>query len=250
VSAARKVHLRIRRRRDPSSAPYWEEFRVPYRAAMNVISCLQEIQRDPVTADGKKTTPVVWDSACLEEVCGACTMIVNGRVRQSCSTLVDQVAEPIVLEPMTKFPTVRDLVVDRARLFRDLTRARAWIDLDGTYDLGPGPRYAPEVQKTRYDLSRCFACGSCLEVCPSYGAQSKFVGAAVVSQVRLMNLHPSGQMHSAARLEVMMGEGGVGDCGQAQNCVRACPKEIPLTTSIADVLRQTTRHGLALWLRR
>jgi succinate dehydrogenase / fumarate reductase, iron-sulfur subunit len=26
-----------------------------------------------------------------------------------------------------------------------------------------------------------------------------------------------------------MGEGGVADCGKAQNCARVCPKEIPLT---------------------
>ena len=33
-------------------------------------------------ATGKKTTPVVWDANCLEEVCGSCTMIINGRVRR------------------------------------------------------------------------------------------------------------------------------------------------------------------------
>ncbi|MEO0663342.1 MAG: ATP-binding cassette domain-containing protein, partial [Planctomycetota bacterium] len=37
-------------------------------------------------------TPVVWDSGCLEEVCGACTMVINGRVRQSCTCLLDEYA--------------------------------------------------------------------------------------------------------------------------------------------------------------
>ena len=45
---------------------------------------------------------------CLEEVCGACSMVINGRPRQSCSTLVDQLTEPIKLEPMKTFPVIRD----------------------------------------------------------------------------------------------------------------------------------------------
>ena len=33
-----------------------------------------------------------------------------------------------------------------------------------------------------------------------------------------------------------MGDGGVADCGKAQNCVEVCPKEIPLVDSIAGGL--------------
>jgi succinate dehydrogenase / fumarate reductase iron-sulfur subunit len=38
----------------------------------------------------------------------------------------------------------------------------------------------------------------------------------------------------------MMGEGGIAECGNAQNCVQVCPKKIPLTESIAVIGRQTT----------
>ena len=54
---------------------------------MNVISALMAYSKNPVTADGQKTTPVTWDMNCLEEVCGACSMVINGRPRQSCSAL-------------------------------------------------------------------------------------------------------------------------------------------------------------------
>ena len=94
-----------------------EEFTVPYRSGANVLTCLMDIQKNPVTADGKQTTPVVWESSCLEEVCGACSMLVNCRVRQGCTALVDGLGDTITLEPMTKFPVIRDLVVDRSRMF-------------------------------------------------------------------------------------------------------------------------------------
>ena len=47
------------------------------------------------------------------------------------------------------------------------------------------------------------------------------------------------------RLAGVMGEGGIEDCGNAQNCVEVCPKDIPLTTAIGWVGRKAT----VKWLR-
>ena len=66
------------------------------------------------------------------------------------------------------------------------------------------------------------------------------MGAAVMSQVVLFNLNPTGALNRDERLETIMGEGGISDCGNAQNCVKVCPKDIPLTTSIGELGRQTT----------
>ena len=87
-------------------------------------------------------------------------------------------------------------------------------------------------------------CGCCLEVCPQVNDRSNFVGAAIISQVRLFNMHPTGAMHKEPRLDVLMESGGVSDCGNAQNCVEVCPKEIPLTTSIADMARAVSIHAM------
>jgi succinate dehydrogenase / fumarate reductase iron-sulfur subunit len=249
----RLVHLRVRRQdsADRPESKRWEEFKVPYLPQMNVISALQQIQRDPRTADGKEVAPVVWEAVCLEEVCGACTMVINGRVRQACSTLIDRIApkgEVIQIEPMSKFPLVRDLQVDRGRMFEDMKRVHAWIDIDGTHALGPGPRESQESQEERYPLSRCMTCGCCVEACPQYNDQTKFVGAFAISLVRLYNLHPSGAMHKNERLESVMSEGGIADCGKSQNCVEVCPKEIPLVDSLSAVARDTTKRLLFGWL--
>ncbi len=237
------VRLRIRRQDRPGSAPRWEEFAVPHEAGMNVIYCLMQIQHRPVTAAGGATAPVAWESHCLEEVCGACTMLINGRVRQACSALVDQLDQPIVLEPMSKFPVVRDLMVDRGRMFQDLIRIRGWIPLQGTYDLGPGPRMASTTQEASYVLSTCMTCGCCLEACPNVNDRSTFIGPAAISQVRLFNSHPTGAMNAAERLEALMQPGGISECGNAQNCVEVCPKSIPLTDSIGQMGRDVTLHA-------
>jgi succinate dehydrogenase / fumarate reductase iron-sulfur subunit len=144
---------------------------------------------------------------------------------------------------MSKFPIVRDLFVDRSRLFKDLMRVKAWVPIDGTYDLGPGPTVPKEVEEQRYPLSRCISCGCCLEACPQYTPVNKFVGAAVISQVRLFNDHPTGAALKDERLDVLMEEGGIADCGKAGNCQEVCPKEIPLLESIAAVQRQATVYS-------
>jgi len=243
----RKITIRIRRQDGPTAASRWEEFAIPWRPNMNIISCLQAIAANPVTTSGQQTTPPVWDSGCLEEVCGACTMVINGKVRQSCSALVDRLTEngqAITLEPMSKFPIYRDLFVNRQRLFNDLKKTKCWVPIDGTYDLGAGPPISLELQEERYPLSRCISCGCCLEACPQYTPANKFVGAAVISQVRLFNDHPTGAALKKERLETLMGEGGVADCGKAGNCVEVCPKDIPLLESIAAVQRQATVHSI------
>jgi len=243
----RTVLIRITRRDKGDSAPYTQEFSVPVRPQMNIISALQYIAAHPTTTDGKATTTPVWDSGCLEEVCGACTMLINGKTRQACSTLVEKVSpdlSPITLEPMTKFPVVRDLFVDRSRLFNDLKRVKAWVPIDGTYDLGPGPAQSQKKQEACYPLSRCISCGCCLEACPQYTPTNHFVGAAVISQARLFNEHPTGAALKDERLETLMDEGGIADCGKAGNCVEVCPKDIPLLESIAAVQRSATLYSI------
>ena len=256
----RTVVFRVKRCDGPGRPSRWESFKVPVERNANVISCLKQIAANPVTAEGRASTPVVWDSGCLEEVCGACTMVINGRVRQSCSCLIDEYApddgDTITLEPMSKFPVIRDLWVDRQRLFHNLTRVKAWVPIDGTYALGSGPRERPESQETRYALSTCMSCGCCLEACPQFNIEADenkwdtaFIGAHAISQARLFNMHETGSQLKSDRLDALMGPGGVSDCGNAQNCVKVCPKEIPLTESIASMGRAVAVHAVTSFFR-
>src|SRR5690349_15725734 len=108
------VLIKIKRQNGPDSKSYWEEFEVAYRPGMNVISALMDIALNPTTRQGKATTPITYESNCLEEVCGSCAMRINGRVRMACSALIDNLEKPIRLEPLIKFPLVPDLTVDRS----------------------------------------------------------------------------------------------------------------------------------------
>lgn len=268
--------VRVMRQDGPGKPRHWERHTIPYEPNLNVISVLQKIAAQATTADGKKTTPVAWECNCLEEVCGACTMLVNGRTRQACSALVDNLLaeQPgeIELQPISKFPVLRDLVVDRSRMFRTLEKVQAWIPVDDYSDRGPGPLESPDSQQRRYPLAECMTCGCCLEACPQYAKielqrlpgesdadftarknaayDQGFVGAAAISQVMLFNDHGTGRMNADERLDDLMAPGGLQVCGNAQNCVAVCPKNIPLTTSIARAGRAVTLHWIKRWFDR
>jgi succinate dehydrogenase / fumarate reductase, iron-sulfur subunit len=248
------IEITIKRRERTDAAQYTETFEIPYRRNLNVISALMEIRKNPVTKEGKQTTPPVWDMNCLEQVCGICTMVINGRVRQSCSALIDDLlvaagGNRITLEPMSKFPNVRDLQVDRSEMFGHLKRVNAWIELDGTYDLGPGPRMSQDDVHERYAYSRCMTCGCCLEACPQYG-DGNYIGPQAIAQVRYLNMHPTGKMTRDERLEALMQDDGITNCGDSQNCLQVCPMSLPLTRAIYETNREVTVHGLFGWLRK
>jgi succinate dehydrogenase / fumarate reductase iron-sulfur subunit len=270
------INVRIKRQDGPGKEPYWQLFKIDYEPELNVISVLQRIAALAKSADGKKVSPVTWDCGCLEEVCGACTMQINGRVRQSCSALVDRLLEDnpdeLVLEPMSKFPVIRDLMVDRKRLFHALERVKAWVPVDSYYNMGPGERQLRAAQEQNYPLSQCMSCGCCVDSCPQYqkielqresgesdeafakrqekAFDQAFVGPHAISQAMLFNNHPTGKAIAGERLDALTGPGGIQACGNAQNCVSVCPKEIPLTTSIARAGRATTIHMIKKWFER
>jgi succinate dehydrogenase / fumarate reductase iron-sulfur subunit len=244
ATATRTVKIEIKRQSGPDAAAHWDKFEIPYRPGMNVISAMMEIAANPVTADGKTTTPIAYDSNCLEEICGSCAMRINGQAKMACSALVDKFEQPIKLEPLSKFPVVRDLAVDRSVLFENLKKVKAWVPVDGTYDLGSGPRILPQQQEESYPLSNCISCTICMEVCPQFNEATGFVGAATIAQVKLFNENPTGKVLKEDRLRALMGDGGIADCAYAQNCVNACPKQLPLTRAISDVSRDVIIQGI------
>src|SRR5580704_18798401 len=153
------IKVEIKRQSNPDAPATTEKFEVPYRPGMNITSLLGEIALNPVDVSGKPTTPITYDSNCLEEICGSCAMLINGKAMMACSALVDKLlgavehgqkpdlSKTITLAPLSKFPVVRDLAVDRSVLFENLKKVKAWVPIDGSYDLGPGPRQAPQIQE-------------------------------------------------------------------------------------------------------
>ena len=250
AASAGTVKLKARRQDgiEKADTRRWEELDVATRDGMTVLELLEEARSAAAKAG---TQPFAFEGDCHEELCGACTMLINGKVQLACATLVKDASpkgKAITLEPLSKFPLVRDLVTDRSRIEEPLRKVQAWIAID---ELEGSGEVAPESQAgqgLRAELARCIDCAACLEACPQYGDHGEFVGAAAISSARLANLHPAGALQRNDRVATLMAPGGVADCGKSQNCIEVCPAGIPLTESIASMSRQATKRLLFGWL--
>jgi len=220
------VIIKIKRQDNPSSKPYWEEFELPYRPGMNVTSSLMDIAANPVTRDGKKTTPVTYDSNCLEEVCGSCAMLINGRARMACSALIDNLEQPIRLEPFSKFPVVRDLVTELSEFLAKLKKVKPWLIHPNQPPLAQGEFLQTPAQVDRYkQYSMCINCTLCYAACPVVGLDPIFVGPAALALAQRYNMDSRDQ-GSDDRIAVLAHPDGIWGCTFVGECTRVCPKHV------------------------
>ena len=127
-------------------------------------------------------------------------------------------------------------------MFKNLEEIQGWISSDKSGE-GPGPKVSQKEQALRYSLSMCMTCGCCTEACPQVNEKNDFMGPATIAQARYFNSY-SGEKRRESRLRVLMGNRGIEGCGQAHNCVRVCPKKLPLTESISAMGREVSRFSL------
>jgi len=111
--------------------------------------------------------PVTYDSNCLEEICGSCAMRINGKARMWPARRWWTIwNSPSALSRSASSRWFATTAGGPVVLFENLKAVKAWIPIDGTYDLGSGPRVYPQAAEVNYPFSNCISCTCCMEVCP------------------------------------------------------------------------------------
>lgn len=245
------VVLRIRRQLGQRPKVTWDTFTVPRVPRMTVLGALLALQRSHVSAGSSSPSVPAFEAECCQGACGACTMVINGSVRLACRTLVDDVSpkgKVITLEPLGKFPLVRDLVVDRTACEEAERELAAWVDVASESSGHPPVLQSSHAQRRLLALGRCISCAACMEVCPQYGHHTDYLGPAALTHAQRLNETPVGRLARRSRLALAMAPGGIADCGKATACVEACPVGVPILDALQSLARDTTREMVAGWL--
>ena len=104
-----QVELRIRRFNPETDAePHWESYDLEADPTDRVLDLLHQVKW---FQDGTLT----FRRSCAHGVCGSDAMLINGRNRLACATLVRDAGERIEVEAMRGLPLVKDLLVDQER---------------------------------------------------------------------------------------------------------------------------------------
>ena len=220
--------VKIKRQDRPGDKPYWQSFNVDISGDATVAALLDQLnyEGDPMDTDGNVARRIRWECSCMQKACGACAMIINGRPALACDTFLRDIKGDLVLEPLSKFRVVSDLVVDRGIIHENL---------EELYLEGPA-RYKPKEYEHQYTAAKCLKCGLCLEVCPNYMQGENFFGALFANEVYL-TASQSGKERQKP-IKVLYNKSFSAGCSKALSCSKVCPVQIPTLASIAKMNRK------------
>ena len=222
--------VKIKRQKSPDSPAYWQSFNYdgPKRVTISALLDALNYTDDLYDAEGNPADRIRWECSCMQAMCGGCAMVINGVPALACQTFVNELkGDEIILEPLSKFPVVADLTVDRSVIYEHLIKAKAFL-------CGPAEANKRE-HKQQYDVAKCMKCGLCLEVCPNYHPGGAFYGALLANESYLITSQSQGKNKQAINeYNTHFGAG----CSKALSCQAVCPAGIETLTSILKMNRK------------
>jgi succinate dehydrogenase / fumarate reductase iron-sulfur subunit len=214
---------------------------------MSFLEMLDVVNEDLIA---KGEDPIAFDSDCREGICGACSMIINGKAHGGQrGTTVCQLhmrhfrdGDTILIEPWRAraFPVLKDLVTERGAFDR-IIEAGGFVSVNtgGAPEANALPIGKTEAD-TAMDAAACIGCGACVAACKN--ASAMLFVAAKVSHLAAL---PQGQVEREQRVLKMvkaMDQAGFGNCTVTGSCEAVCPKEI----SLDFIARLNREYGKAI----
>lgn len=231
-----KLLIEILRQADAASAPYRQTIAFEAQPEDTVATLLTELNTADGLCDtnGKPVGTIHWQCSCLQKKCGSCAMRINGVPRLACDVKLGECKNgKLLLEPLRKFPTVRDLIVDRSVMMENLKAIHNWLEQHA--------HHSQRAADLSYDASRCLQCGCCLEVCPNFCADGSFYGAAAFVPVsRVLSQFTKDKPQE---LSALYKKNIYGGCSKSLSCHAICPAEIDVEQKLAN------SNAVAVWKR-
>jgi succinate dehydrogenase / fumarate reductase iron-sulfur subunit len=227
-----KYILQIKRQKEGQTKGYWQtiEYACENAEKETIATVLRAVDYGRVDRDidGNLIEPIGWECSCMQKKCGSCAMIIDGKPGLACDFFLDKHAgkRPITVEPLKKFPVVRDLIVDRSVMRENLKKLQVWMAEEA---IVPDEKH----REIMYDASRCLQCGCCLEVCPNFCSGGSFFGAAGALPIsRIINAtERNGRTNIKKNYKEYIDKG----CGKALSCQNVCPAKIKMDRTLSSI---------------
>jgi succinate dehydrogenase / fumarate reductase iron-sulfur subunit len=222
-----QVTLKIQRYNpEQDSRPHWEQYLVDVEPTDRLLDALHLVKWHQ---DGTLS----FRRSCAHGVCGSDAMTINHVNRLACKVLMKDLGAKVTVEPLRGFSVVKDLVVDMEPFFEKYRLVKPYLI---TYEPAPTiERYQSAEERAKIDdTTRCILCGACTSSCPSFWANSEYVGPAAIVQAHRF-IFDSRDGGGNERLEILNDRDGVWRCRTIFNCVGACPRVIDVTRAIGEV---------------
>jgi len=174
--------------------------------------------------------------ACRISMCGSCAMVINGRERLACKTVVADLKEKeITIRPLNHFPVIKDLVVNMDPFFEKYKDAMPFFDPAEKTDEPAVIRPDSRERQVIGLSTECIACGCCVSSCSMVHHHDRYGGPAAINRAFTL-LADSRDGLRQERLDRVLE--GCYHCRTEFNCTEVCPKEISPTRAIKHLQRE------------
>ncbi len=227
-----KLRLRVFRYDPENGKKGYETFELDYEEGMTFLTAFHRIKEslDPT---------FTFRHFCRAGICGTCTVFINGFPKLACKEQVLPyvlTGEEVLVEPLDKFPVIKDLAVDHESVIERMKRFHTWIR-----EFRGEVRIPPHISRKIEKAADCILCSACQSYCPQV-LEEEYAGPLFFAKIyRFLEDPRDGDRD--LRLREALVDGHLYHCLSCDKCNSSCPKEVEPATLIRELMTYAESDG-------
>jgi succinate dehydrogenase / fumarate reductase iron-sulfur subunit len=218
--------------RGDKSGGEFRDYQTEIGEGMVVLDAVHQIQ-----AESAGDLAVRWN--CKAGKCGSCSAEINGVPGLMCMTRCADLPpdEPVVLQPLKAFPSVRDLVTDVSWNYEQKRRIKPFKPRPPDAPDGTWRMQQEDIDRVQ-EFRKCIECYLCQDVCHvlrEHGKHEQFIGPRFFVHIAALEMHP---LDTEDRLDELKEAHGIGYCNITKCCTVVCPEHITITDNAIIPLKE------------
>jgi succinate dehydrogenase / fumarate reductase iron-sulfur subunit len=210
----------------------FKDYKTEVGEGMVVLDAVHQIQ-----AEQANDLAVRWN--CKAGKCGSCSAEVNGMPKLMCMTRLSDVnlAEPVTIQPMQTFPSIRDLVTDVSWNFRVKQEIKPFKPRKPDAPDGTWRMQQEDIERVQ-EFRKCIECFLCQDVCHvlrDHHKHDEFIGPRFMVYTAALEMHP---LDTEDRVPELKKAHGIGYCNITKCCTKVCPESITITDNAIIPLKE------------
>jgi len=218
--------------RGDANAGDFKDYATEVSEGMVVLDAVHNIQ-----AEQANDLAVRWN--CKAGKCGSCSAEINGNPRLMCMTRLSDLPleQPVTVEPMRAFPTMKDLVTDVSWNYRVKKKIKKFKPRKPDAPDGTWRMQQADVDRVQ-EFRKCIECFLCQDVCHvlrDHHKHDEFIGPRFFVYNAALEMHP---LDTEDRIEDLKKSDGIGFCNITKCCTKVCPEHITITDNAIIPLKE------------